>query len=327
MPQAGPGVSPVEGVTYVGIDTLQEQTRLKALRRGYTFNLLVVGRSGLGKSTFVNTLFKATVARRKSGEEEPLPSTTEVKTVSSSLSEGGVRLNLTITDTPGFGDHINNENCWEPIVSYIEAQYGRYLQEEQKVDRLLHIPDTRIHCCVYFIPPTGHSLSSLDVEVLQRLDKIVNVVPVVAKADTLTLEERAAFKERIRADLSDHAIKVYPLQEYEDLDDAPENMKIRERLPFAVVGSTTWHEIHGKKLLGRRSNWGLVEVENKSHNDFAYMRDMLIRTHMQDLIGSTAERHYENFRRARLSTKTTSKVNIVNGQDTDHMEDLNESKI
>nr|XP_053634387.1 septin-9-like [Cherax quadricarinatus] len=171
------------------------------------------------------------------------------------------------------------------------------------------------------------SLSSLDVEVLQRLDKIVNVVPVVAKADTLTLEERAAFKERIRADLSDHAIKVYPLQEYEDLDDAPENMKIRERLPFAVVGSTTWHEIHGKKLLGRRSNWGLVEVENKSHNDFAYMRDMLIRTHMQDLIGSTAERHYENFRRARLSTKTTSKVNIVNGQDTDHMEDLNESKI
>ncbi|XP_069938348.1 neuronal-specific septin-3 isoform X2 [Cherax quadricarinatus] len=281
MPQAGPGVSPVEGVTYVGIDTLQEQTRLKALRRGYTFNLLVVGRSGLGKSTFVNTLFKATVARRKSGEEEPLPSTTEVKTVSSSLSEGGVRLNLTITDTPGFGDHINNENC----------------------------------------------LSSLDVEVLQRLDKIVNVVPVVAKADTLTLEERAAFKERIRADLSDHAIKVYPLQEYEDLDDAPENMKIRERLPFAVVGSTTWHEIHGKKLLGRRSNWGLVEVENKSHNDFAYMRDMLIRTHMQDLIGSTAERHYENFRRARLSTKTTSKVNIVNGQDTDHMEDLNESKI
>nr|XP_045622191.1 neuronal-specific septin-3-like [Procambarus clarkii] len=326
MPQAGPGMAPAEGVTYVGIDTLQEQTRLKALRRGYTFNLLVVGRSGLGKSTLVNTLFKANVARRKSGEEEPLPSTTEVKTVSSSLSEGGVRLNLTITDTPGFGDHINNENCWEPIVSYIEAQYAHYLQEEQKVDRLLHIADTRIHCCVYFIPPTGHSLSSLDVEVLQRLDKIVNVVPVVAKADTLTIEERTAFKDRIRADLIDHGIKVYPLQEYEDLDDVQENMKIRVRLPFAVVGSTAWHEVHGKKVLGRRSNWGLVEVENKSHNDFAYMRDMLIRTHMQDLIGSTAERHYENFRRSRLSTKTSSKHVIVNGQDTD-VKDLNESKI
>lgn len=43
MPQAAVGVSPAEGSAYVGIDTLQEQTRLRALRRGYTFNLLVVG--------------------------------------------------------------------------------------------------------------------------------------------------------------------------------------------------------------------------------------------------------------------------------------------
>ncbi|XP_071524219.1 neuronal-specific septin-3-like [Panulirus ornatus] len=323
MPQASLPLSPAEGVTYVGIDTLQEQTRVKALRRGYTFNLLVVGRSGLGKSTLVNTLFKSTVARRKSGEEEPLPSTTEVKTVNASLMEGGVRLNLTVTDTPGFGDHINNENCWEPIVSYIEAQYAQYLKEEQKVDRLLRIPDTRIHCCVYFISPTGHSLSSLDVEVLKRLDKIANVVPVIAKADTLTIEERVAFKERIRADLIDHGIQVYPLHEHEDADDSQENIKIRERIPFAVVGSTTWHDVHGKKVLGRRSNWGLVEVENKGHNDFAFMRDMLIRTHMQDLIGSTAERHYENFRRNKLSTKAS----IVNGQDAVDMKDLDESKI
>ncbi|MPC71359.1 hypothetical protein E2C01_065637 [Portunus trituberculatus] len=43
MPQASLGVSPAEGSAYVGIDTLQEQTRLRALRRGYTFNLVVVG--------------------------------------------------------------------------------------------------------------------------------------------------------------------------------------------------------------------------------------------------------------------------------------------
>lgn len=43
MPQPGNDVAPAEGVTYVGIDTLQEQTRIKALRRGYSFNLIVVG--------------------------------------------------------------------------------------------------------------------------------------------------------------------------------------------------------------------------------------------------------------------------------------------
>ncbi|XP_042868349.1 neuronal-specific septin-3-like [Penaeus japonicus] len=325
MPQPGNDVAPAEGVTYVGIDTLQEQTRIKALRRGYSFNLIVVGRSGLGKSTMVNTLFKASVARRKQGDKEPLPSTTEVKSVSASLTEGGVRLNLTVTDTPGFGDHVNNENCWEPIVNFIEDQYAKYLKEEVKIDRPLHIEDTRVHCCVYFIPPTGHSLSSLDVEVLQRLDKIVNVVPVIAKADTLTLEERMAFKERIRADLQDHGIQVYPVKEFEDLEDVQDNAKIRERLPFAVVGSTIWHDLHGKKVLGRRSNWGLVEVENKHHNDFAYLRDMVIRTHMQDLLDTTALRHYENFRRSKLVCKET----LINGKDSDsdHVKDLNESNI
>lgn len=44
---------------------------------------------------------------------------------------------------------------------------------------------------------------------------------------------------------------------------------------------------------------------------------------MQDLIGSTAERHYENFRRNKLSNK----AHVVNGQDAVDMKDLNESKI
>lgn len=33
---------------------------------------------------------------------------------------------------------------------------------------------------------------------MKHLDKCVNVIPVIAKADTLTLEEREAFKKRVR---------------------------------------------------------------------------------------------------------------------------------
>lgn len=50
---------------------------------------IFTGRSGLGKSTLINTLFKASVSRRtcvKEGEENGLvykiPKTTEVKSVS-----------------------------------------------------------------------------------------------------------------------------------------------------------------------------------------------------------------------------------------------------
>lgn len=32
---------------------------------------------------------------------------------------------------------------------------------------------------------------------MKRLSKVVNIVPVIAKADTLTLEERVYFKQRV----------------------------------------------------------------------------------------------------------------------------------
>ena len=32
--------------------------------------------------------------------------------------ESGVNLTLTIVDTPGFGDAVDNSNCWDPVVIY-----------------------------------------------------------------------------------------------------------------------------------------------------------------------------------------------------------------
>ena len=43
-------------------------------------------------------------------------------------------------------------------------------------------------------------LPALDVIALQRLGEICNVVPVISKADTLTLEERDAFKDKVSSD-------------------------------------------------------------------------------------------------------------------------------
>ena len=72
------------------------------------------------------------------------------------IEEQGVRLKLTVTDTPGFGDQVNNDKCWEPIAEYVNEQFDRYLNEEVSINRKKVIPDTRVHCCLYFIPPTGH---------------------------------------------------------------------------------------------------------------------------------------------------------------------------
>ena len=48
-------------------------------------------------------------------------------------------------------------------------------------------------------------------------------------------------------------------------------------MPFAVIGSDREVAVGGKKILGRQTKWGFVEVENKRHCEFSQLRDMLIR--------------------------------------------------
>lgn len=65
-------------------------------------------------------------------------------------------------------------NSFKPIVDYIDTQFENYLQEELKIKRsLFNYHDTRIHVCLYFIAPTGHSLKSLDLVTMKKLDSKV----------------------------------------------------------------------------------------------------------------------------------------------------------
>lgn len=43
----------------------------------------------------------------------------------------------------------------------------------------------------------GPSLRPLDLEFMKHLSKVVNIVPVIAKADTMTLDEKSEFKQRV----------------------------------------------------------------------------------------------------------------------------------
>jgi septin family protein len=45
---------------------------------------------------------------------------------------------------------------WKPIVENIESRFDAYLEQENRVNRL-KVVDNRVHACLYFIQPTGHS--------------------------------------------------------------------------------------------------------------------------------------------------------------------------
>ena len=58
--------------------------------------------------------------------------------------------------------------------------------------------DSRVHACLYFIAPTGHGLKPLDVEVMKKIHKKVNIIPVIGKADSCTMKEVNMFKTKVK---------------------------------------------------------------------------------------------------------------------------------
>ncbi|GAM84530.1 hypothetical protein ANO11243_025260 [Dothideomycetidae sp. 11243] len=290
---------------FVGFANLPNQWHRKSVRKGFNFNVMVVGESGLGKSTLVNTLFNTSLYPPKERKQPSLDfaaKTVAVQSISADIEENGVRLRLTVVDTPGFGDFVNNDDSWRPIIENIDQRFDAYLDAENKINRM-NIVDNRIHACVYFIQPTGHSLKPLDIEVMRRLHTKVNLIPVIAKADTLTDDEIMSFKQRILSDIQHHSIQIFegPRYELDDEETVAENNEILSKIPFAVVGANT--EVmtpEGRRVRGRKYPWGVIEVDNEDHCDFVKLRQMLIRTHMEELKEHTNNSLYELYRSDKL---------------------------
>ncbi|CAH1800594.1 unnamed protein product, partial [Owenia fusiformis] len=289
---------------YVGFANLPNQVHRKSVKKGFEFTLMVVGESGLGKSTLVNSLFLTDLypERLIPTAAEKINKTVKIETSSVEIEERGVKLRLAVVDTPGFADAIDNKDCFNAILSYIDEQFERYLHDESGLNRR-NIVDNRVHCCFYFVNPAGHGLKPLDIKFMKAIHNKVNVVPVIAKADTLTKREVEKLKKKIMDEIADNGIQIYTLPDCdsdEDEDYKEQCRQLKGAIPFAVVGSNAVIEVKGRKVRGRMYPWGVVEVENPEHCDFIKLRTMLI-THMQDLQEVTQEIHYENFRSDKLA--------------------------
>merc|ERR1711957_118573 len=106
-------------------------------------------------------------------------------------------------DTPGFGNRINHKDSVQPITEYIETcrqkKYKKEMSSQTSIqDYMDSTEDQLIHVCLYFLSP-GRFLE-IDKHFLKKIQRdIPTIVPIIAKADTLTDEEIRSY----RAELSD----------------------------------------------------------------------------------------------------------------------------
>ncbi|XP_048185504.1 septin-14 [Perognathus longimembris pacificus] len=284
---------------HFGFDCFPCQLVSRSLQRGFSFNILCVGETGIGKTTLINTLFNTNIKDSKSSHFHP---TVGLKVKTYELQESNVHLKLTVVKTVGFGDQINKEASYLPVVEYIDAQFEAYLQEELKIKRsFFEFHDSRIHVCLYFISPTGHSLKSLDLLTMKSIDSKVNIIPLIAKADTISKSDLQKFKSRIMNELNSNGIQLYQFSA-DDETAAQANTSTNGLLPFAVVGSMEEVKVGKRMVRGRHYPWGVLQVENENHCDFIKLRDLLLCTNMEDLKEKTHTYHYECYRYHKLKT-------------------------
>ena len=120
-------------------------------------------------------------------------------------------------------------------------------------------------------------------------------------------------------------IKAQNIQVYccpidsDDESTTQRNKDIMAAMPFSVIGSTqTVRTPDGRDVAGRAYSWGVAEVENEQHCDFKKLRNLIIRSHMLDLISTTEETHYENYRQQQMASRKFGEPKVAKGENRKH---------
>ncbi|KAF1742875.1 hypothetical protein MXB_5110 [Myxobolus squamalis] len=137
----------------IKLNLFLEQTNKFISHRGIDYNLMIIGRSGSGKSSLLDTIFNCAVSRKHNDmqimDAPQLPESCIVRSVRHIIEENDLRIRLCIYDTPGYGDLIDNTNCILPITTKIKDLYNMHMRKEESIERDPSNLDDRIHCCLY----------------------------------------------------------------------------------------------------------------------------------------------------------------------------------
>ncbi|KAI7301894.1 hypothetical protein KC315_g16381 [Hortaea werneckii] len=200
--------------------------RIRRRKDPTPFNVLVVGAKNSGKTSFLSFLRHSLAPN--SNEQQynfALEGDSHVHHAKSSFTShyletelDGERMGLTLWDSAGLEKHIIDLQTRE-MVAFVESKFEETFVEEQKVMRSPGARDTHIHCVFLVLDPvrlnstvamadpnySGKALlpsvggldDELDLPVLRALWGKTTVIPIIGKADTLTVGHMGFLKRAV----------------------------------------------------------------------------------------------------------------------------------
>jgi len=246
---------------------------------GIKVRILLLGESGLGKSTFISSLLenadRELLVMGSDGTYAPaqsLPggeSTQDIRFYRYIFHEAdNTPVIYDIIDSPGFAAFIDNSNCWKSKLWEIE----RRLEEYDKMHKSDPREDPRILCAIYCLPPNNRPLKPLDITVLSELQQFLPIIPIIMKADAMTSADLSAYKALLRTEFLKYSLTLWRCFE----DDAAPYACISSSERYVAVDGGAWvrTEDPGKGVYGRMYNWGLAQCNE--HSDLREIRKALI---------------------------------------------------
>jgi septin family protein len=154
----------------------------------------------------------------------------------------GERVGVTLWDSQGLEKTIIDLQLRD-LAAFVESKFEETFNQESRVVRTPGVKDTHIHCVLLLLDParldaTMHSTEhpsakkfpgaedeALDLDVIRALEGKTTVIPIIAKADTLTAAHMAHLKRLVWSNIK-HA-KLDPLEalslDDEDEDESPDS--------------------------------------------------------------------------------------------------------
>ncbi|KAL3161857.1 hypothetical protein ABBQ38_008947 [Trebouxia sp. C0009 RCD-2024] len=294
--------------------------------------LLVVGDSGLGKTTLCQCLLSVpgsdlklhdgTATSHQQFLEDP---ESLCSTVSWDDNTDKVKWVYKVQDTPGYGDNLNIMNSIHLLQQYVERQNKVWLSVEMDKGRgvdLADVEDPRVDLCLFCIQ--AHRLRPVDLRFMAELGKVVPILPIVTKSDSMTIREAATYRREVYRKLQNpqlpepqgsaalggisSAINVFTFEdatlERAGLLQFHQSQTVP---PFLVVAS---NDLNQEKLEGqeavfwpeRRYPWGVSEAFNPHHSDLLHLRLLLLKEACDEL--SSAKRtRYTQWRQRELAKR------------------------
>lgn len=262
----------------VGLSNIPNRCLLEAKYQKHELNLMLIGPAGCGKSTLINSLCCREVL---SPIRQRFPGGFDVcamKEYSTAWSEGGVELELSLTEVLGYGEAQGEafKALLEHVVHVLRLPLEEQLRKEYaKMIKPFAVQTKTFHAVLFFLNPANPSISTKDKELLVAVKDLAVVIPIITKADCYTEEELRERKYQVRRALDSLDIPSMPFRGDSYYQEFIERMETA--FPLAIVGSSLAEASSDGTKRVRTYPWGRVDIDDEAISDLTLLQDLLFR--------------------------------------------------